>query len=203
MASFFRRGVWFSRTMLSQVGVAVLTDEEWHASSGSFPKTLMRVCSATDVFRGIGELAQNSLVGSVLDESRTHASVITCLERLYNAGELSQRQQKRFIQHVSDMKISDVRASGLSTKTCYIKLVDAMQSYDWYLQNPAINLVVSNGPNQAAQLTEDEQVNLGRNILQAADGKARSAVGFLHRLSGEPNWPINVLRGNRFGIVHQ
>ena len=195
MAIIFRRGVWFSRTMLSKVGVAVLNDDDWHANSGRFPKTLMRVCSAPDVFTRIGELAQNSLVGSVLDESRTHASVLTCLERLYNAGELSQRQQERFIKHVSDMQISDVRASGLSTKTCYIKLVDAMRSYDWYIQNPAINLIVSNGPSQAAQLSEDEQVNLGRNILQSADGKAKSAVGFLHRLSGEPNWPIDVVRG--------
>lgn len=195
MAVFLRRGVWFSSAMLSVVGTTVMAEEDWHVSCGRFPKTLMRVCSVAELFRSLGELAQNSLVGSVLDESRTHAAVLTYLERLNNAGELSQRQQERFLDHISRMKISDIRVSGLSTKTCYDKLVDAIKSYDWYIQNPAINAFISNGPDQAARLTEDQQVNLGRNILQAAEGRARSASGFLNRLADESNWPTDIVRG--------
>ena len=195
MSIAFRRGVWFSRATLSQVGVDVLTDEQWHASSGRFPKTLMRVCKTAEIFGGIGELAQNSLIGSVLDESKIHASVLTLLERLNDVGTLSQRQQERFTEHVSDMKSSEIRASGLSTKTCYPKLIDAMKSSNWHIQNPAVSLVLSNGPLQTAQLTQEQQVNLGRNVLQAAEGRAMVAVAFLNKLSEDPDWPIDVARG--------
>lgn len=194
-AIFARRGMWFSRAMLSQVGVDVLTYEEWHSAARRFPKTLMRVCRTADLFRKIGDLAQNSLVGFVLDESKTRASALRDLERLSDAGALSQRQQERFFKHVSDLTTSEIRASRLSTKTCYSKLIEAMEWQDWNIQNPAINLVSSNGPQQAAQLSEEQQVILGRNILQAAEGRARSAFGFLHKLLEEPCWPINVIRG--------
>ena len=192
---FVRRGVWFCRAMLSQVGVAVFTQEEWHSCSRRFPKTLMRVCSTANLFRSIGDLAKDSLVGFVLDESKTRASTLRYLERLNDVGALSQRQQERFFERVSDMTTSEIRASGLSTKTCYTKLIASMKILEWNTQNPAISVVFSNGPQQASQLTEEQQVVLGRNILQAAEGRARSADGFLHRLHDEPNWPINIIRG--------
>ena len=192
---FVRRGVCFCRAMLSQVGVTVLTDEGWHSCSRRFPKTLIRVCCTANLFRSIGDLAKDSLVGFVLDESKTRASTLRFLERLNDVGALSQRQRERFFERVSDLTTSEIRASRLSTKTCYTKLIESMEVQEWAIQNPAIGVVSSNGPQQAAQLTEEQQVTLGRNILQAAEGKARSAVGFLDRLNDEPNWPINVIRG--------
>ena len=196
VAVFSQRGVWFCQAMLAEVGVHVLTHDEWHTRVGMFPKTLMDVCSIPAIFKDIGEFAQDSLVGSILDESKTRASVFAYLEVLNNEGALSERQQERFTAHVSEMEISEIRASGLSTKTCYAKLIDAMKSYDWYIQNPAISLLLSNGPVQAAELTEEQQVHLGRNILQAGEGRARSAIGFLYELSQETAyWPFSIVRG--------
>jgi len=57
-------------------------------------------------------------------------------------------------------------------------------------------LIILNGPEQAAELDENQQVNLGRNILQAAEGSATSAITFLERLSkGSISWPFNLVRG--------
>ena len=196
MAVFVRRGIWFCRTMLAEIGVATLTNEQWHERASRFPKTLTRVCNVPAIFEGIGELAQNSLVSSVLDESKTRSSVLTSLERLNEAGALSERQQERFIEHISQMEITDIRASGLSTKACYAMVIEALQSSNWYTQNPAIRLVLSNGPDQAAELTEDQQVNLGRNVLQACEGGARVATGFLESLAQDAtSWPLGVVRG--------
>ena len=194
-AVFVRRGVWFCWAMISQVGIVVLSHEEWHTCSLRFPKTLIRICGTASEFGRIGELAQDSLVGFVLDESKTRASILRYLERLSDVGALSQRQQERFYEHVSGLTTAEIRASGLSTKTCYTKLIESMKWLDWNVQNPAFNVVSSNGPQQAAQLTEEQQVILGRNILQAAEGRARSAVGLLRRLLDEPDWPIHVIRG--------
>jgi len=196
MAIFFRRGTWFSRTMLTEVGIDVFSHDDWHDRSSRFPKILMRVCSIADIFKEIGKRAQDSLVGLIIAESATRASALTHLERLSINGALTMRQQERFVEHVSEMPSSAIRSAGLSTKTCYGKLIDAMKSHNWYVQNPAIDLIVSNGPDQAAELDENQQVNLGRNLLQAGEGTAGSANEYLEKLSQDgTSWPFHVVRG--------
>ena len=196
MATFFRRGIWFVHTVIAQLGSEILSEEEWHHRVRMFPRILTRVLTTAELFERIGELAQNTVVGSALEESETRASVLTHLERLSNQNVLSERQQDRFTECVSGLGITEMRASELGTKTCFQKLIEAMKSHDWYTQNPAIDLVVSNGPDQAAGLTEDQQVNLGRNLLQAGDGGARSATAFLEKLTqGLTSWPFHVVRG--------
>ena len=196
MAVFFRRGIWFCTAVLAKVGVAALTDDAWHDRFVRFPKTLMRVCSTAYIFKDIGELAQDSLVGNVLKESETRASVLSLLERLNDQGALSERQQERFTNHVSEMPMSTVTTSGLRTKTCYGKLLQVLKSGKFQSQNSAIRLVLSNGPEQAAELTEDQQVDLGRNVLDAGQGGAWSAAAFLKELSPDATiWPFGVIRG--------
>ena len=196
MAVFTRRGQWFCSTMLVGVGIDLLSHDEWHLRVGRFPKTLMSVCSIADIFRKVGERAQDSLVGSMLDEASTHASSLKLLERLNDEGALSTRQKQRFYDGVTELSRSTVLASGLRTKTCYADLIDALKSRNWYSQNPAINVIVSNGPGQAAELTEVQQVNLGRNILQAGEGYSGGAMEFLSNLASDVlSWPYAVIRG--------
>lgn len=196
MSVFSRRGIWFSRTILLEVGVDVFSNDDWHDKTCKFPKVLMRVCGIAGVFKEIGKRAQDSLVGLILTESSTRASVLTHLERLNNSGALTKRQRERFVEHVSEMEIGAIRSAGLSTLTCYGKLIDAMKSHNWYVQNPAIDLVVSNGPDQAAELNEEQQIDLGRNILQCAEGTEKSACKFLEELSKDgASWPFDVVRG--------
>jgi len=195
-AVFSRRGRWFCQTMLAEVGPSLFSADEWHDRVGRFPLTLTGVCSIADVFQHIGERAQDSLVGSILEESKTQARVLAYLEDLERAGALSSRQQDRFSNGVMELKPSTVHASRLSTKASYPKLVAAMKSRNWYVQNPAIDMVASNGPDQVAELTEDQQVELGRNILQCGEGTAGSAIELLDRLSNEAGaWPFHLVRG--------
>jgi len=185
--------------MLLEVGVDVFSNDDWHDKTCKFPKVLMRVCGIAGVFKEIGKRAQDSLVGLILTESSTRASVLTHLERLNNSGALTKRQRERFVEHVSEMEIGAIRSAGLSTLTCYGKLIDAMKSHNWYVQNPAIDLVVSNGPDQAAELNEEQQIDLGRNILQCAEGTEKSACKFLEELSKDgASWPFDVVRGIAF-----
>ncbi len=196
MQIFFRRGTWFSRTMLIEVGTDVFSHDDWHDRFSRFPKILVRVCSIADIFKEIGKRAQDSLVGLIISEAATHASVLKLLERLSINGALTKRQQERFVVHLSKMSSISIRSSGLSTKICYGNLIHAMKSHNWYMQNPAIDMIVSNGPDQAAELDENQQVNLGRNLLQSGEGKARSANEFLVKLSQDSTcWPFNVVRG--------
>ena len=56
--------------------------------------------------------------------------------------------------------------------------------------------MVANGPEKALDLTESQQIELGRTVLQAAEGNAFEAMGFVRDFSdAEPAWPLNVVLG--------
>ena len=197
MALFGRRGEWFSTAFLTNSGVGTLfSNDEWHVLMGEVPKTLARVCGKPQTFGQIGERAQDSLVGVVLREATTRPSVLTRLEGLAEEKALSPRQEERFRAHILSLEVSTLRATRLKLATCFRRVIDALKEHDWYVQNPAVALVESWGPEQVAQLSEMEQVELGRNFLQAAEGKANAASRFLVGMSRDASsWPLCVVRG--------
>lgn len=195
MAVFCRRGTWFSRELLRSEPGGFYTEEEWHEKVVRFPETAMEVCLIGDLFDVIGQNAQDSLVGSILQKAETRARSLLHLERLDAGSSLNERQLDRFIDGLADLNITTVAASGLSTIYAHKRIVKALKSHNWYRQNPAVNLLTSNGPSQVAVLNDDEQEDLGRNVLQSAEGTAASAVAFLEKLSEGEQWPIGMIRG--------
>ncbi len=184
MALFTRRGEWFSRSFLAETQTGVtFSSDEWHGLMGQMPKTLARVCSKPSIFGQIGERAQDSLVGVILDEASTRPTVLTRLETLAEERALSRQQEKRFRAHVLSLEATVLRATRLKLTTCFRSIIEAVRSYHWYTQNPALDLVVASGVEQIKQLTEEDQIELGRNILQAAQGEANSAERILRTLS--------------------
>ena len=191
-----QRGIWFSCTMLREFCVDLFTHNDWHDNISNFPKVMIHLCTFPDIFQEIGSFAQDMLVAEILSESKTRASVLASLEKLKNNNLLTPRQRELFEGHILQMDISAIRFAGLSTLICYEKLIDTMKSLNFYLQNPAIDLIFSNGPDQVAKLNDKQQVILGRNILQCAEGGAISGVNFLEKLPEEGvSWPFDMLRG--------
>ncbi len=196
VAMFFRRGVWFSKQLLRSVGTVIFSQEQWHEKVGKHPRVLMIICGEPDIFREIGRLAQDSLVAEVINKSQTRSGVLRLLETLGDHGALSDRQLEKFHSRIGKMTPEELRSSSLRTNTCFESLIGFLMSYDWFVQNPAMELIESNGAEQAEQLDEEEQVRLGRNILQAAEGRSNSASSFLWRLSeNNASWPFDILRG--------
>jgi len=196
MGLFFRRGICFSRAFLDGIGIHVFSEDQWHDKVSQFPKILSRVLTSPALFSAIGQRAQDYLVGAILDDSRDHPTVLRFLERLQDNAVLSKRQEERFLEVINLMKSTALRAAGLTTRTCFEKIITALKSHDWYIQNPAVDLVAANGADGVAGLDKDNQVVLGRNILQAAEGNARSAMRLVEVISEDPTqWPMGMLRG--------
>ena len=196
MAIFVRRGVWFSRAFLDETGVSVLDHNQWHDKVLQLPKSMTRICSTAVVFANIGQLAQDALIGSAFAESAAHPSVLADVEKLLREGALSERQAERFHQEISGFPFGVIESSGLSTRTCYDRLLEALTSPDFHTQNAAVDVIVSNGPDQAAELDEKQQVGLGRSVLQSAERNAWTAINFVRDLSHRgPVWPPNVILG--------
>ena len=57
---------------------------------------MIRVCSSASIFRDIGPLAQDAVIGSALLESETYVSVLPGIEELLREGALCERQILRF-----------------------------------------------------------------------------------------------------------
>ena len=144
VAQFVRRGVWFSRAFLAEVGVSVLDHNEWHNKVIQFPKTATRVCGTTKIFAHIGQLAQDALIGSALEESETKPSVLADLEKLLHESAFSERQAKRFCKEISRIPLQAIKSSRVRTKTCYERLLKALRSGDFYSQNASMDIIVSN-----------------------------------------------------------
>jgi hypothetical protein len=192
---FFLRGIRFTRAVLTAAG-GVFTAEAWHAKVGAYPKTLIRVLNCEALFKAVGERAQDSLVGSALDIAQRRASVLQHLERLMEQGALTERQKERFIGHVGKMPTGKLRSAKLSTKTIFKRLIGELKSRNWYVQQPMIDIIVANCPEQIDELEAADQATLGRNILQVADGDERSAKRFLRSIADEPTkLPVAFLRG--------
>ena len=113
-----------------------------------------------------------------------------------NKNVLTKRQQRRLHNKVNESEISDLKSSGLSTQICFKRIIKSLELHDWYKQNPAVELVMHNGAEETVSLEDSQQVELGRNILQAAEGGSNSCIHFLEKLSQDNNgWPKNILKG--------
>lgn len=196
MAMFIRRGVWFSCAVINNVGASIFSYEEWHSKLSNFPKILMQVCAIENIFKNIGESAQNMLVGIIIEESMRKASVLSYLEELSMNNLLTERQEDRLNKRVLSLSSDEIRGARLKLKTCYYNVITKLKSYNWYIQNPVVDLIMLNGEREIADLSVEQQVELGRNILQTCDGGSKTACEFLKNIvKNNSSWPFDFLRG--------
>lgn len=192
----FRRGIWFTQTLLREIGTGIFSANEWHEQVSVFPKTFIRVFSDHHLYSEIGKLAQDSLVGQIIKHSDNKTGLLRTLESLLENGVLSKRQEKRFLDYIGKLELTKLYASGIGLDHCFEILILEMKSHNWYRQNPAVDFIRSNGAIEIDRLPAEQQVILGRNILQSAEGSASSAISLIQNLTSlEEPWPVHFLKG--------
>lgn len=196
VSHLFNRGVWFSHAILEKEGVNVIEKESWHSLILSYPNTLMQICSHPSFFDAMSEQTKDTLISSILKPDIKNPIVLKKLENLHEKHFLNDRQSSRLDFFISELSIDTVQASELKTKTCYDWIIAKLKSRHWPFQNPTIAIIINNGASQISELTSQQQENLGRNILQCAEGNANYAKSFIITISEHPNlWPIDFLSG--------
>jgi hypothetical protein len=116
-------------------------------------------------------------------EADTRPSRLKEVEKLLDEGLLSNDQKEK----LQSLNIRVAKAANLRISTCYDTIISALKSHDWYEQNPAVNLIAANDRSEIAVLSPAQQEELGRNILQAADGSSRSALAYLSAVHTDPS----------------
>ncbi len=112
--------------------------------------------------------------------------VRSTLDQLTNGGQMSwehtsligdfrfQRRAAPGAERYATMALSD--SLYPRTATAAGRLIEALKSYDWYTQNPALH---SFSQADAAASSNDELFIVGRNIYQAACGSANEATAYV------------------------
>ncbi|CAA0249897.1 PIN-like domain-containing protein [Tenacibaculum maritimum] len=82
-----------------------------------------------------------------------------------------------------DYALAD-RDFPLVDKTFFTKIIEKLKSYNWYIQNPAIDSLYNYDSStlEESQSNSDSIFVLGRNIYQSACGGSGSAVDFIENL---------------------
>lgn len=197
MLLFRRRGVFFSRVLLQISSCGFLDDAGWHTIVREFPMISVLVFSKAEVFKMISDRTQDCIVGEVIGRSVAKPGLLQLLSRLFDSGILSTRQSERLISLIDSMNPDRLSAAHLPLILCYKRVISALQYHHWVThQNPTISYIINQGPGAVAQLNTDEQVLLGRNIYQTAEGGARTAISFIKNLGQNGvSWPLDLVRG--------
>ena len=115
---------------------------------------------------------------------------------LQQAGKLNEEESAKLDLALETADLQTVTQLQFPITQWVDKAIEAMKSHNWYIQNPAINIILNINPNEIAKLEINKQEELGRNILQCADGRANSAEFFLEKILDDTSiWPIDFVKG--------
>lgn len=190
---FWRRGIGIV-SFFAQSNPSLFHPEEWHDLILKFPKVLSNIASAEQVFPFLGENAQDTLIGTILNTDDSH-NPIHRLEHLSRSKLLTKRQFDRFQNAIVRFPLRKLQGSLLSLACLCQRLVRDLSSLDWHQQNPAIDCLRERS-NELQDLPPNLQERLGRNVFQAAEGESFQAVAFMRSISTNPkSFPVPFLLG--------
>lgn len=187
------RGIWFLPEFLKTVGTDFIDQDEWHNFVLGCPRiSQMTFLKNEDLYDAIGRRACASLVSYALTNAAARPTGLKLLESFFERGKLSVAQRRDFLA----IDFTVMKAAHLKTASAYDAIVTELKSHNWPRQNAAVEMLEANERQEIGQLDVDQQGNLGRNILQAADGDAGAAIAYLDALvSDHSGYPEAFIRG--------
>ena len=160
----------------------------------------------------IGYLSESVQQGSVsiFHSSSTSSGPLPsqafdAIKLLHDSKVLDEREEERLSRALISAPLERLAQYGIPLQEWVDRVLEDLTSYNWYTQNPAIDALLSAGSEQIRSLSIEMQDNLGRNVMQAANGGSNSAEHLLHVIQNKPNdWPTEFIRGVIFEcFVHE
>ncbi|HEU5377952.1 MAG TPA: hypothetical protein VFV38_21225 [Ktedonobacteraceae bacterium] len=192
------RSLWFLSEFLLSVGCNFYSATQWHGFAAKYSKSAQHIIlSDGRLFEAVGKRPGDYIVAYNITHADDRPSRLKEVERLMDGGLLSDDQKGK----LQSLDILTVKAANFKISTCYDAMISALKSYNWQLQNPAIDLIAAKSKREIAALSPEIQEELGRNILQAADGSSWSALRYLSTIHNDQNdWLLPFLKGLLFEV---
>ncbi|MCW1927396.1 hypothetical protein [Bhargavaea beijingensis] len=197
---FIRRGFVFIEALLEKCLEDEISIDEWRMESliHDNPQTISWVFSSPHFWSMIDEEVQDAVLGYLTDDTYSYQSKTDRYERfvvLYKKELLSENQSEKFINTIQSNSIITNVSLGVPIELFKDAFIVELQSRNWYRQNDAITAINQVEKKDFETLSKGELVELGRNILQAADGNSKRAIDFIHSRPAIDSWPQGLLEG--------
>jgi hypothetical protein len=173
---FSQRGVWFLSEFLKKVGTNFYSHEKWHDFVSKYPKASQRIfLNDKSLLNKIGARAKNTIISYTINSADKRPYSLKKLEEYFVAGELTAIQRKNFLA----IDIDNLKAAGISVSTAYQPIIDTLKIHTWPTQKIAIEMIEASSYEDLSSLSSEQQEQLGRNVLQVAEGNSWSALSFI------------------------
>jgi hypothetical protein len=157
---------------------------------------LARALVVPDLFAKMSEHAQDIIISTIVSMVETEATLARELDMLRVKGAPSKRQIDKIAACLKTIPVQSLASASITEPVVYKRIVEELKSHNWHRQNPAIDALRTLGYSGVAKLDEEQQIILGANVLQAADGHANEALAFLADVGGTKCcWPTAFVEG--------
>lgn len=196
---FVTRLVWFSQTFISHVKPD-FSENVWdlRRKFDDFQKAVSIILVSVDIWDLIPENIQDSIISYLLfPENGFEPWTLRSAFILFKNKKLTHSQEEHLKKRFRELKAIDMAGAEIPLEYYADKIIDPLSSHNWYSQNPAAKLLWNIGPNAMEGVSENILEELGRNILQSAEGDAGESVEFLRNMltSSSIKWPESFIRG--------
>lgn len=193
---FVRRAKWVIEEILLKTRYNIYSNEEWHDFIIKYPNFSINLAiNNKDFFLNIGERAQDYLISKILEIANYAPGYLQILAPYLEDKDILRDNYSKIISKINSLSLDALKSSGLKLKYYVSALLNELESFDYYRQNPTITLIQENEQN-IATLDLDQQFKLGELIHKAAHNNAWYAKDYINKIVSNPNeFPLEFLRG--------
>jgi hypothetical protein len=161
------------------------------------------VCLRPEVFDRLDSPLSGAVLASVLEPPQDAGAgwqpdvrILIAVQDLHEAHPLPSLWAEQLDKHIAALPLNELTGLEFPAGPLATRLVEEMRSHNWNRQNQACRAVANLGPVWCSRLPEPVQEQLGRNVLQSAEGDAKDASWLLTRISfAADEWPRQFVYG--------
>lgn len=191
----YNRGIMILSYMAFNIGIEnIWSNEEFENILYTYRNASLNVFAELNIFLLLDKKFKNIIINRLFEDIPDNLSLIKYLDSFYIKNILTEKQRRNFSFIVFDINWRYLPSIELSLKALYPRIISALKSHNWHMQNPACEYIIHFGSFDDT-LNDEEYVELGRNILQSYVGGSSGAHSLLYRISTVGNTPISLIQG--------
>jgi len=201
--SFYPQKVTFFSGILSEAIPLYASTWNIREMLERYPLVMAAILAEPKIWPCIDSQCQEQVLGHLLDpvidgkKVSPDAVSILMVRGLNDSNKefLNAEQKALLSTAISSAPVMTLKSAGIDTDILARKLIVALKTHNYYTQNPAIGDLRRIGPEAISKLDPSLQIELGRNILQSADGGAISSQKFIDTEVSNEAWSQSIIIG--------
>lgn len=178
----------------------LLTEKLCNDFIDKFRFTSCNVFTKESIWELLEERSQYRIFGYSINEDEKIFSKIDFTEifyKLFENNKLNSQIKEEFNEFFEELSLDILINCNIPANNYFDKIIDGFKSYDFYIQIPSAKIV---DKTNLSIFNEEELEILGRNVLQAADGRSWASQDIIEKYEVSNEIPKAFLKGLLFEI---